>query len=239
MIFAAGLGTRLKPLTNKMPKALVPFQGKPLLRHAIEYLSGFGVQSFVINVHHFADQIINYLSSENFSEFEIVISDERTKLLDTGGALLKASSLLDSNEPFILYNADVITNLNLSEMMDWHRQKGGLASLAVRKRVSSRYLLMDGDNSLVGWRNVKSGKSIMAREVLNFSDRAFSGIHIVEPKLLRMLEDRGAFPIIPAYLKLASTQPILCYDHSDGYWFDMGKAESFEAAKEKLNSEGK
>ena len=230
MIFAAGLGTRLQPLTDNKPKAMVPFRGQPLLFHAISYLKQFGVDTVVVNVHHFAQQVIDYIQVNNGFGIQVLISDESDELLDTGGGLKNAAGYFKNDEDIIVLNTDVLTDLDLNAMLDCHRRSGALATLAVRKRVSSRYLLVDENAVLCGWRNTKSGEQIIARKSSSLNDRAFSGVHIIKAELLDKLQPIGKFSIIQSYLQLATNNVISSYDHSESYWFDMGKIETFDEA---------
>ena len=227
IIFAAGLGSRLKPLTDNTPKALLRVEGKPLLAHAIEKLQQAGVTEIIVNVHHLAEQIVAYLENNHYHGVTFSISDERNLLLDTGGGLKKAAPFFNDGQPFFAYNVDILTNMNLSAMMDFHRKHGALATLAVSDRATARYLLFDDDRYLKGWTNVKTGEIIPQNaDLQHLHKRAFSGIHIINPKLLHLLDGEGNFPIIPEYLRLCAEHPILGYDHTGDYWMDMGKIES-------------
>lgn len=179
MIFAAGLGTRLRPFTLTAPKALFPINGKPLLQRNIEYAQSFGIQRFVINVHHFSDQILNFLKQHDNFGAEILISDETDELLETGGGLLKAKNLL-GNQDFLILNSDILTDINLKQLIDFHKKNNALASLAVSDRESTRKLLFDTQNRLCGWRDLRNNQEIIARENLSKS-LAFSGVHMLSP----------------------------------------------------------
>jgi NDP-sugar pyrophosphorylase family protein len=231
MIFAAGTGTRLYPLTKDKPKALVEFRGKTLLENCITYLNSFGIKELVINVHHFADKLCDYLEkNENFG-LSISISDERTELLETGGGLKKASQNFGPNEDFLVCNVDILTDLNLSELIHQHKANDALATLAVRKRDTSRYLLFNPKMELAGWTNKKTGEVKMSRpserKLMPF---AFSGIHVINSSIFDLIEENGKFSIIDLYLRLATNHKIMAYDHSHGYWFDMGKPENLDEA---------
>jgi NDP-sugar pyrophosphorylase family protein len=226
IIFAAGLGSRLKPLTDHTPKALLKINGKPLLAHAIEKLQQVGVTEIIVNVHHLAEQIISYLGNSHYQGITFSISDERDLLLDTGGGLKKAAPFFNDEQPFFAYNVDILTDLNLSEMMNFHCKQNALATLAVSERPTARYLLFDDAIHLKGWTNVKTGETIPQNiHVEAFRKKAFSGIHVINPKLLRLLDKEGNFPIIPEYLRLCSEHAIIGYDHTGGQWMDMGKKE--------------
>ena len=228
IIFAAGLGSRLKPLTDHTPKALLKINGKPLLAYAIEKLQQAGVTEIIVNVHHLAEQIISYLKNSHYHGITFSISDERDLLLDTGGGLKKATPFFNDGQPFFAYNVDILTDLDLSEMMNFHRKHHALATLAVSERSTTRYLLFDDAMHLKGWTNVKTNEKIPQNiHTEAFQKRAFSGIHVINPKLLPLLDKDGNFPIIPEYLRLCSEHAIAGYDHTGSYWEDMGKPETF------------
>jgi NDP-sugar pyrophosphorylase family protein len=223
MIFAAGLGTRLYPLTLDKPKALVEIAGKTLLQLAIEKVSQAGYHDLVINVHHFGDQIIRFLEDRNNFGLNITISDERDQLLDTGGGILKAAPLLDGDDAFLVYNVDVLSNIDLQLLKKYHIEKGGLATLVVRDRKTARYLAFDDTMQLSGWRNIKTGDEIAARNMQNCSLLAFSGIQLIEPAIFKMITESGSFPLIPLYLRLAAEHRIMGYNDPSSLWMDLGK----------------
>lgn len=231
MVFAAGLGTRLKDETSLKPKALVKVGGKPLLFHAIEKLKKSGISEIVINVHHFADQVIQYANSTDFG-IKIHISDERNLLLDTGGGLKKAARFLSGSEPILIYNVDVLGNIDLNSIKKQHLETGALATLTVRKRATQRYLKFS-NLKLAGWINKKTGETkISLPDVFEDSEEmAFSGIHMVQPEIFNMMPETERFSIIDLYLELAKTQKIMAfYDDSD-LWIDVGKPEELETAR--------
>ena len=229
MILAAGLGTRLKPFTESHPKALLPINGKTLLQRNIEYLQSFNVKDVVVNVHHFAAQIKDALTENNGWGSNITISDETDMVLETGGGLKKAAFFLeDSNEAFVLMNADILTDLNIDEIHNLHLQSNVLATLAVTNRSTSRYLLFDDNNNLCGWKNEITGE----QKGKPGNKKAFSGIHIISPKIFQYIKEEGKFSMIDLYLRLATEGfKINCYDHSDGKLLDVGKPESVEIAE--------
>ena len=234
LLFAAGLGTRLKEQTQNRPKALVELSGKPLLQHAIEHLKHFGIEEITINVFHFAEQIISFLKENNSFGVTIHISDERNELLDTGGGLKNAAPFLKGNEPILIYNVDVISNLDLNELLKYHQDQKALATLVVRSRETSRYLMFDANLQLTGWKNFSNGETRISREE-SFTDSkplAFSGIHIIQPKLLDLIIEEGKFPIIDLYLRLAGNQSIKAYIDQSDVWMDLGKPEQLIAAEE-------
>jgi len=231
MIFAAGLGTRLYPLTLDKPKALVEIAGKTLLQLAIEKVSQAGYHDLVINVHHFGDQIIRFLEDRNNFGLNITISDERDQLLDTGGGILKAAPLLDGDEAFLVYNVDVLSNIDLQLFRKYHEEQGGLATLAVRNRNTARYLAFDDSMQLSGWRNLKTGDEVAARNMQNCSLLAYSGIQLIEPAIFKLINETGCFPLIPLYLRLAVDHPIMGYTDPSSLWMDLGKPDQIREAE--------
>ena len=230
MIFAAGLGTRLKPFTNNHPKALAVVNGKPLLQRNIEYLKSFGIDEIVINVHHFADQIIEFLEENNYFGIEIIISDETDQVLETGGGLVKAKANFE--EDFLVMNVDILTDLNLAEFIKAHRENKALVTLAVSDRNSSRKLFFNEKNELKGWRNLKTEEEIKAVDSLdNCKDLAFSGIHVISPALFDKITEKGKFSIMKVYMDLMQTESIIGFDHSGGILIDVGRPESVTEAE--------
>lgn len=231
MLFAAGLGTRLKPFTDFHPKALAPVNGKSLLEHNIHYLQKYGIQEVVVNVHHFAAQIEQVLEQNNGFGSQVYISDERNEVLETGGGLLKAAHFFQ-NEDFVVMNVDMLTNLNLKALIQNHQLSGALATLAVMKRESSRQLLFDNEMQLCAWRNNNNGEMKVAREVTNTTEFAFSGIQIIHSDFFKHITQSGKFSIIDSYLQLAATQVIKGFDHSGDLILDVGKPESLVLAQQ-------
>ena len=234
MIFAAGKGTRLQPLTNNTPKALVELNGIPMLERVIVKLKQIGVSEIIINVHYLADQIINFLKSKNNFDIHIEISDEKGELLDTGGGLKKASHFFKTNEPFILHNVDIESNIDLNKMLDLHKSNKSIASLAVRERISSRYLLFNKRMELSGWQNIKTNQEIITKQNTSLSNYAFSGIHIIDPKIFDFIDQDGKFSIINTYLDLSKTNKIMGYNHTSDYWFDIGNIDNLKKAEDFL-----
>jgi NDP-sugar pyrophosphorylase family protein len=231
MIFAAGLGTRLYPLTKDKPKALVEIAGKTLLEMAIEKVSKAGYHELIINIHHFGDHIIDFLEKNNNFGLSIAISDERNQLLDTGGGILKAAPWLDGDEPFLVYNVDVLSDIDLQLFRNFHQECGGIATLAVRDRKTARYLTFDESMQLSGWRNIKTGKEIVSRNAQNYSLLAFSGIQLIEPSIFKLITETGSFPLIPLYLRLASDHVIMGYRDTSSLWMDLGKPDQIIEAE--------
>ena len=243
MILAAGLGTRLRPLTNDRPKAMVEVNGMPLLEIAIRRLRHFGYQDIIINVHHFAEKIIDFLEEKNNFGIHIEVSDERAQLLNTGGGLKKAGWFFEDGAPFLLCNTDILSNIDLQQFYDFHVKNGGLATLAIRERSTSRYLVFDDGPLLHGWTNVKSGELRMCRlEQEKLQMWAFSGMHIIDPKLLTLMPKDDAFSIIELYLQACTKNEIFGYIHTADEWLDVGKPETLKKAGvlvDKLSAEWK
>jgi NDP-sugar pyrophosphorylase family protein len=232
MIFAAGLGSRLKPLTDNIPKALAVVAGKTLLERAVLHLASQGVTYIVINIHHHAEQIIQFIQSHRNFGLDIYFSDESDELLDTGGGLLKAEKHFIGTEPFVIMNADVISNINLNKMLDFHRQNDALITLAMRNRAeSSRQLLFDIDGLLCGKVDRSKGIKILYSSDENIKELAFSGIHIVSPKWFELNKFSGKFSIIESYLELCQNNKIISYAHNEDYWFDVGSIEKLTEAE--------
>ena len=235
MILAAGLGTRLRPLTNDRPKALVEIAGRTLLEFTLARLREFGIREVIVNVHHFADMVVDYLKSNHNFGMRIEISREDT-LLDTGGGLKKAawffledSHLID--QPFVVHNVDVISTIDLRRMVQFHTEHQALATLAVRDRATSRYLLFDEHLQLCGRRAARDGHPELVRSSQRTEALAFSGIHVISPRLLEMMTEEDAFSIITTYLRLAAKgEGVLAFRADEYYWRDLGKPENVAQA---------
>ena len=230
LIFAAGLGTRLNHITKNKPKALVQVGGKPMLQHAIEKLIDVGADNIVINIHHHAKSIKDFVFSLNYAHTTLHISDESEELLETGGGLLKAANLFDNNKPIILYNSDVLTGANLSKMIDYHHHKKSIATLMVKERSTSRYFLFDDDMRLSGWENISTKEQRITREKVSTTSLAFSGIHIIQPELIKYLGEIRKFSITEGYLNISSIHKIYGWKDWDDYWFDIGTPEKLQIA---------
>ncbi|HAN65394.1 MAG TPA: nucleotidyltransferase [Chitinophagaceae bacterium] len=226
MIMAAGLGTRLKPWTDKHPKALAVVNGKSLLQRNIEYLASYGINQVVVNIHHFADQIVDAVEKNNGWGSQVLFSDERDEVLETGGGLKKAAPMLSKTDPIVILNADILTDLNLHDMLRFHQVHDPLATLAVSNRVSSRYFLFDEHQKLCGWKNDKTGE----QRGKDGSAAAFSGLHIISPKLPGLITEEGKFSLVDVYLRLATHHSILAYPHNRSKFIDVGKPESLSIA---------
>ena len=232
MILAAGLGTRLRPLTNFRPKALVEINQMPLLEIAIRRLKYFGFEEIIINVHHFAEQIIAFLEQNNHFDIRIEVSDERDQLLETGGGLKKASWFFDDGKPFLLSNTDILSNIDLKDFYQNHLESGAIATLAVRRRETSRYLIFNEDQQLHGWVNIKTGKMIASRHhKKRLQLMAFSGFHVINPELFELMTGEKAFSIIDTYLESATDSDIMAYPHDGDFWLDVGKTKALEEAE--------
>jgi hypothetical protein len=239
MILAAGLGTRLKPFTDAHPKALAIVNGKSLLQRNVEYLLSYGISDIIVNVHHFADQIITAIHKNNGWGANITISNETDEVLETGGGLLRAANYFKNEESWLVMNADILTNLDLHKLMvadeaNTLKAEGDLvATLAVTDRVSSRNLIFNTAGTLCGWKNNTTGQEKWAnplRDPNSAVPKAFSGIQIIHASFLKEVQLSGKFSLIDAYLQLAQHYAIHYYDHSDGILLDVGKPESLEKA---------
>jgi NDP-sugar pyrophosphorylase family protein len=230
MIFAAGLGTRFKPWTDKHPKALAVVNGKSLLQRNIEYLQHYGITDVVVNVHHFADQIINALQQNKGWGSHVTISDETNMVLETGGGIKKAEPLFTAQN-IVVINVDILTDLNLGQLISFHRQHNPVSTIAITNRITSRYFLFNESDTLCGWRNTKTGEEKIAREAKEYIPKAFSGIHVISKKLLSLIQHQGKFSIVDTYLHLATTHLIKGYDHSGSRFIDVGKPDSVAQAE--------
>lgn len=236
MIFAAGLGTRLRPYTNDRPKALVELNGKALLEHVIIRLKSFGVQDLVVNVHHYADMVIDFIKQNDDFGIKIHISDEREELLDTGGALKKAAPLL-SDAPFLIHNVDIVSQLDLAALYQQHLQTTAYSTLAVSERNTSRYLQFDNEGKLSAWRNVKTGERKECRQSNEVQDWAYSGIAVVDPSLFTFFPDeKNVFSIIDVWLEAAKVGNVENFPHPQTHWLDVGKPHTLAQAEEMLKN---
>ncbi|HET6723257.1 MAG TPA: sugar phosphate nucleotidyltransferase [Chitinophagaceae bacterium] len=242
MIFSAGLGTRFKPWTDLHPKALAVVNGKSLLQRNIEYLTHYGIKDIVVNVHHFADQLIEAIIKSKGWGSKITISDERDELLETGGGLLKAKEFFVPGERFITCNADILTDLDINRLIAFHTEKKGLITLGVTQRKTSRYLLFDENDRLCGWRNATTGEekgpllSLSKEQGINNTiiEKAYSCVVVFEYDVFRLMEEKGflgKFSLIDVYLALSAEHLILGYDHTGDRFVDVGKPESIVIAE--------
>ena len=230
MIMAAGKGTRLGKITESIPKALVSLNGKTALQLAVEKCSAHGFDDIIINVHHFADMVEEEVRKLNSIGFKISVSDEREMLHETGGGLYKASWFFDKN-PFLIYNVDIISDLNISALYNYHVEKNGMATLAVRHRPGNRFYLIDDSGIIRGWRNNLTGEqALTGPDNTNLSEIAFSSMHIVEPEIFNYMEE-GIYTLTNLYLSVAGKKNIFTYLDDSGYWGDIGTPESLEYAR--------
>jgi NDP-sugar pyrophosphorylase family protein len=231
LIFAAGLGTRLKPITDTIPKALVPVMGKPLLEHIILKLKKEGFNEIIVNVHHFPDQIIDFIQSNDAFGIRIAISDERDELLDTGGGISNTAWFFDDNQPFLVHNVDILSNANLKELYDKHVHADTLATLLVSERNTFRHLLFDEQNLLQGWINEKTGETKPAglSNIESYRKLAFAGIQMLNPEVFEHMKNFGdKFPVMDFYLSFAGTGKIAGYTPSNFQMLDIGKLDVIE-----------
>ncbi len=231
MIFAAGLGTRFKPWTDHHPKALAVVNGKSLLQRNVAYLQQWNIRDVVVNVHHFAGQIQKAVAESGGWGSNISISDEQDAVLETGGGLLFAQPLLQGSEPFVTLNVDILTDLDLGAMMQFHQEQNALVTLATTDRSTSRYLLFDERDNLCGWRNTATGAEKLPVPKTGLRQKAYSGIAIFQPQVFDLIEQRGKFSLIDVYLSLAAAHKIISFDHSGGKLVDVGKPESVAVAE--------
>ena len=234
MIFSAGLGTRFKPWTDHHPKALALVNGKSLLQRNIEYLQSYGITDVVVNVHHFPEQIEEAVSAAAGWGSRVAISDERNEVLETGGGLLKAESLLKSHEPFITCNVDILTDLNISKLLEFHHANRPLISFGVTDRPSSRQFLFDDTMQLCGWKNNSTSEVRMSRDEANLKTYSYSCVVVFEPQVFDLMREvgfTGKFSLTDVYLHLASEHRILGFDHSGDRFIDVGKPEAVEKAQ--------
>lgn len=232
MIFAAGLGTRFKPWTDSHPKALAPVNGKSLLQRNIEYLQQYGIYNVVVNVHHFAEQIIDAVNANKGWGSKVYISDETDEVLETGGGLVKARPLLEGHGRFITLNADFLTNLNLHNLIEFHEKQNPIISFAITSRTASRAFLFDENNRLCGWQNNQTGQKRIAIEMPNLRAMAYSCVVVFEPNIFDVIEQKGKFSLVDTYLSLAPKYPIYGYNHSGDKLIDVGKPESVALAEQ-------
>jgi NDP-sugar pyrophosphorylase family protein len=239
MILAAGLGTRLRPLTDDRPKALVEIAGRTLLETILSRLRAYGIREVIINVHHFADMIVEYLKANDNFGMRIEVSREEV-LLDTGGGLKKAAYFFreDSSrleEPFVLHNVDVISTIDLRRMVRFHTENQALATLAVQARETSRYLLFDEQFHLCGQQSGRDQNPEFVRPSPQVHALAFSGVHVVSPRLFAMIVEEGVFSIITSYLRLAAQgEKVLAFRADEYYWRDLGRPDNVSQAAQDL-----
>ncbi len=231
MIFAAGLGTRLKPFTDHSPKALAEVNGRSLLERNILYLQRYGISDVIINVHHFASMVVDKLNENSGFGSNVSVSDEQEALLETGGGLLKAIDFFDGESDFVVMNADILTSLELDKMIEHHHKTSGMATLAVMKRESSRQLLFNDDMTLCGWINNGTGEERISRPLQSTSRFSFSGVQVISANLMKNIPFSGKFSLIDVYLHQAKNHIIKGFDHTGDLFIDVGKPGSIEQAE--------
>jgi NDP-sugar pyrophosphorylase family protein len=235
MIMSAGKGTRLGKITETIPKVLVDINGKTLLQVAAETCTRYGFDDIIVNVHYMAGMVEEEIKRLKRLGYRITVSDERELLLENGGGLYKARDFFDNN-PFLVYNADIVTDLDLSSLYHYHLKNKGLATLAVRNREGSRFLLVNSDGVLKGWCNISTGEKILAvNEEEGLTRIGFSSIQIIEPEIFKYMKD-GIYTVVSLYLELAASHNIYTYSCDDGYWFNVGTPEELEKVREFLRS---
>jgi NDP-sugar pyrophosphorylase family protein len=236
MILAAGLGTRLRPLTDDRPKALVEIVGRTLLEITLARLRSLGISEVIVNAHHFADMIVDYLKAHNNFGMRIEVSREE-ELLDTGGGLKRAADFFledSSDDPFVVHNVDVLSSIDLRRMLQVHCENEALVTLAVQQRESSRQLLFD-DHLLLCGRKSRDGDAEIARASARCHSLAFCGIHVISPRIFSLMTEEGVFPIVPVYLRLAAQgEKILAFRADQYYWRDLGRPETLRQAEQDL-----
>lgn len=231
MIFSAGLGTRFKPWTDSHPKALAIVNGKSLLQRNIEYLQQYEIDEVVVNVHHFSSQVIEAIKKNNGWGSKVRISDESDEVLETGGGLVKAKKFL-SDDTFLTINVDILTDVNLKYFLAHHQQQNALITVAVTERNTSRYLLFNKYNRLVGWRNKKTGEEKIVIQAKDIFEKAYSGMAIFQPAVFDLIRQEGKFSLIDVYLDLAPENKIAAFDHTGEKLIDVGKPESVHQAEQ-------
>lgn len=235
---AAGLGTRLEELTRHKPKALVEVNGTPMLELTIERLKKAGVNKFLVNVHHFGDEVIDFIHQKNHFGVDLQISDERSKLLDTGGALVKAKPFFEGNEAVLVHNVDVISEVDYNALLDWHKKNEAGVSPCVRQRKSTRALLFSEMMQLRGWANFKTSEiKWVISPLQNYLELAFSGIYLIEPGFVNRIPFKGKFSIIETWLEMAKTERIFGYLDSSPNWFDLGTPGKLKIAETYLKNQ--
>jgi len=232
IILAAGLGSRLNTITSNKPKALVEVNGKTMLELVIQNLKKQGITNFLINIHHFGESIIDYLLENKNFGVSITISDESDQLLDTGGAILKAQNFISGNEPVLVHNVDIISDVKITDLLKFHVKTGSIATLCVRKRESGRGLLFNSEMHLVGWTSIEKNEFKWVNKIYDeYNLFAFSGIYMISPKFVEEIKQKGKFSIIDTWLKVAKSNYISGFIDSSETWHDLGTAEKINLAE--------
>ena len=236
MILGAGMGKRLGKITKSVPKVLVGINGKTMLHHAVEKCTSEGFGDIIVNVHHFAGMVEEEIARLNNEGYNISVSDERDCLLETGGGLFKARWFFDSS-PFLLYNADIVSDMDLADFLAFHNQKKGIATLAVRERKGNRYFLVNPEGILKGWCNKATGERIITgNDSDKLSETAFSGLHIIDPSIFNFMTE-GIYSMTNLYLRLAAGHNIFTYRYDNGYWGDIGTPENLDSIRKMLSKD--
>lgn len=240
MILAAGLGSRLGELTNEKPKALVEINGVSMLESLVERLKKAGIKKILINIHHHGQQVIDFVKQKENFGIEISFSDERNELLDTGGAIKKASGFFEGTEAVLVHNVDVYTEINLEKLLEYHRGIKSLATLCVRRRTSGRALIFNDEKQLAGWTNLDECKFKWVNEPMNYFETfAYNGVFLADPQFAARMPFEGKFSIIDCWLEMAKTEKITAYHDESPAWFDFGTAEKIKAAEQYLHNKEK
>jgi NDP-sugar pyrophosphorylase family protein len=236
MVLAAGLGTRLYPITAYKPKALIEVKGIPLLEIIIKKLKQNGFNEIIINVHHHAEQIISFIKKKKNFNIQIAISDETEKLLGTGGGIKKASWFLKGKEPFLVHNVDIVSNIDLRKLYGTHKNSDALVTLAVQHRNTDRYLLFDSKNNLKDWETTQMNKvNTPEKFVDKYIPFAFTGIHIINPEIFNLMPEQDVFSIVDFYLQISTNHKIKAFNCNKSIWIDVGKKESLSEADKIFN----
>jgi len=235
MILAAGLGKRLQPLTDKQPKALVPFKGIPMLERVIRNLAAAGIDQIVVNVHHFSAEVIRFIDQMNIPGIRIFISDESEQLMDTGGGLLQARQYFQDEKDFLVHNVDIVSNLDLSSLIEAHRNGNAIVTMAVKKRPTSRSLIFNTDGCLCGWRHNESGEEKFLKNVTPaLEDFGNSCVQVINGKFFEYFPETQAANLTNMYLGIAEKQCIRPFIHNDDYWYDLGRYENYLKADKQV-----
>ncbi len=232
MILAAGFGSRLRPLTHNLPKALIHVNGRPLIQHVIERMRRQGIKDIIINVHHHAEMIVDFLQKQKYSDLRIEISYEN-EILETGGGIKKTGWFFDDGKPFLVHNVDVLTSLDFQDMMRWHVAHHAIATLAVRKRISSRQLLFNRRLELAGWQSNERTEMVDKSDINKLEPLSFMGIHIISPDIFGLFPEEDFFSIIKAYMDIIKKgKKIIAYRGDRFFWFDIGKHKMIKEAEQ-------
>jgi len=232
MILAAGLGNRLKPLTNNLPKPLVKFNQIPMIEGVILKLLDHGMNEIIVNIHHFPGKIKAFLEDKKYYDGKVKISDETDRLMDTGGGVIKAKNFFKDEESFLVHNVDVYTNLDISSLIREHNNNDALVTIAVKKRPTSRSLLFDDQLVLTGWRHNETGETRILKDAVKVDDYGNSCIQVIRRDFFDLVKERGPVSLTDIYLQIAIHHTIRGFVHNQDYWYDLGRYENFKEAEE-------